>query len=456
MNRYSLYITGIALALAGCSADDEPGVASADEIRFTVASDSAGSRVGGMTSSLEMLQNDKRGIGVTAVYNGDNSKNYFSNLKFTYSKYSNCWTSQPVYPWPSTGSLEFIGYFPYNKDINPWESYYKRLAFNSYVIKENVKEHDDLMVARTKSTKAQAVASAPRLKFHHMLANLNVEINKTNERIHMRVYAVGLFNINCRGSLKITPSDLMALDESSPSSSDYTDVIMPCWTLGTSSSLYNKYLYVRPDNNPVCITISGQTQLVTGKFGNNFIRFPMEDNYSFMIIPQTVHPWQPSMGNKQSGTWIGLLASVSLQQDPIGLPVTDEDKSRNGKAIGVFPTGGNPKGHIALNLTNEELKEIKYAWLAVPLPADSDGNFVFRPGCIYTIRLMLGYNGGGVGYMAPQQPEIPTDYNLTWSDVYKADSRPAGESVLGGPIKVEVIETNSGFVPPYRDDIFFE
>lgn len=372
MKKYIFLSILAGITVASCSQDEVQDARPVDKIEFNVSN----AKVSRGTPLFGESPLKGSGFNVSATFNRDYSKNYFTDQTFKFNGKTYAPTNGFYYPWPNSGRMEFNAYRPTDiKESVDVENGILRI--HNYKPEVEMSDQYDVCVAFNYAD-CENHPSSVDLMFNHIMAGVQVRAYNMNPDVRIEVKGVKLANFG--------------------TNSTFTS---PTYTIANGGRIDAITYWSTPTEK----TSYGYMLNETGVMEEypHHIGLPKEPSF-FFVIPQVLKPWDGT-ANDNTGAYIAVLCRISV-------------KTTGGVFRQLYPSQTG-----------------KFAWVAVPVPNEM---ISLMPQRYYYLSLYF-CNGadGGCGLVAPDHtnPLDPSDSSIAPDPLKKA-----GDPVLGGPIKINVIK----------------
>ena len=316
-------MAAMAAVLASCSNDEIRNTSSPVEIGFNTT-------LSGVTRTVLDKTNFNQ-FKVTALNATDESA-YFSNEAV--SKDGDSWFIDNHYYWPDY-ALDFYAYAPTNLSNVTISQTTKQIT--DFVPVYNVADQQDIVVAFGSGSKQENAESGVSLNFKHELAQ--IEVKATNER-------PAAFTIDVLG-VKLGRVKTKATMTFPTVAGNHAN-----WTAPTDVATYG----IKYDN---AITLTSEAQSLMG--GN--------DNW--LMIPQTLTPWDKSNENDE-GFYLSVLLRITDKAGYVIYPQPKEGQTGVMYAYSAVPVSGTWEAGKKYTYTLKFFKDNGGAGLTDPNPTNPD------------------------------------------------------------------------------------
>ena len=200
--RNLLLLIAIPIATTGCDKDGIDGFSDEMAIKMSVSVDQTKALI-----TSDNIYNSTIGIYAykEQMSNAANRYMVFANQEL---KYSNGWTYSPNRYWDTQAAYRFIAYAPYNENVTADE--YSGISIMDVPQWQNANSEDakDYIVALTDSAALDYIsAGGVDLKFHHILANLQISAYYEGDNADFVITSLALGADTC----KVPADDAMRL-----------------------------------------------------------------------------------------------------------------------------------------------------------------------------------------------------------------------------------------------------
>ena len=262
INIKNIVVVGIALFLAACSKESVENQDSHDLITFNVPSSQWNMTTRAkVLSSMADLQNSNTDVRVTAKYHSDNSTVYFEKERLTYA--SDEWVIKDYY-WIPDVHLDFFAEVV-SGNFNQFPSHITDAAVTShtfqYTVPTAIANQHDYVYAVSFDKYREDVP----LDFRHALSQIVFTASVT-ENWKVTIQSITIKNVCSAGTFSYDTGLWTDLDTQDKS---YV------FTLASAT------------------TFIGQTQPV------ELLASSSEPSERLVLMPQTLNPWQPKVGNSR-------------------------------------------------------------------------------------------------------------------------------------------------------------
>lgn len=327
-----------AIALSSCSSEETKDVAKSSNITFR-------STVGLNSRGTEATTDNLKNIWVSAWADDDVvfTKEQFAKkgAGTTFESVGGPWF------WEKDKNYTFMAFATGKENMDGVTPTISKdfITLTDYAPSTNLAEQLDLLVAQGTGTKVDNQTTGVNLNFDHILSQIQIKVQNTNENVKYTIKGVRISNVKGKGNYTFTPAD---------------DPNKHAWDNLSTPSQY----------------VLGQGVDITLDENNKNVTDLLTATNSAMLIPQGITAWDGQAPNQVGATFANVNGSY------ISLLINVQKKNAAGAWEQVYPKADAPNN--------------KSAWTAVAIPAVTwaNGNKY-----IYTLDLSRG-----AGKVDPVEP----------------------------------------------------
>ncbi len=262
---FIVFAAAAALAMISCSKDETRSVNLGDGITFRPAMG---------TRAVETTIGNLESFNVTALTGTGES--YFTDATFTKNSSTGTYTTNPVYYWPSTGSLSFYAYAPSTLSGVTINQTTKSVTITPDTA---IADQIDFITANATGNKADNEGSGVALVFGHRLSQIQVKALNSNTAYVFKVKGVKIGSVESTGTF------------------DFASVAFTTPLSGTKADYMIKY-----DTEH---TLTAEAVDIMNAAGTDV-------NGSAMLIPQQLSAWDPENdgSNDSENAYLSVLLNI--------------------------------------------------------------------------------------------------------------------------------------------------